>query len=122
MSGMKDHFLADTPARDYFAPYQPHSETSYEAAKAIQKHMGPLHEKVLAYLRQTPNGATDEQIIDALGLGPSTVRPRRIELTQRNLVQNSGRYALAKSGRRATVWVLTQSPEQEGRSTVPLLD
>lgn len=120
MSGSMKDLLGDTPAAEYFPAFQSHSAPSYEAARSIQKHIGPLHEKVLAYLRQTPAGATDEQIIEALGLGPSTVRPRRIELTQRGVIKDSGRYALTKSNRRATVWTLAQSERGPYSSAPPL--
>jgi len=66
-------------------------------------------QRVLAYLTEHPEGATDEQIADALGLAGNTARPRRRELEQSNLIKDSGRYALTKSGRKATLWVLAQS-------------
>ena len=88
------------------APYQRHSTTSREAARSIGKQTNGLQRRVLDYFKDHPEGATDEQLIDGIGLGASTVRPRRIELVQLNLIKDSGRYALTKSGRRATVWIL----------------
>lgn len=94
--------LSDDP---FVPPFQRHSDTSRQAAQSIAKNIGPMHERVLAYLKNHPQGATDEQIIDGTGLG-QTARPRRIELQQRNLIKDSGRYALTRSGRRATLWCL----------------
>ena len=88
-------------------PFQRHSETSRDAAQSIAKHIGALHHRVLAYLKNHPQGATDEQISDGTVLRESTALARRVELTQANLVKDSGRYALTRSWRKATVWVTT---------------
>jgi hypothetical protein len=106
MNSMKD-MLGDTPYMEMFAPFQPHSETSREAARSIAKQIGPLHQKIIAYLTEHRDGATDEAMFDALGMNPSTLRPRRIELVRAGRVKDSGRYALTKSLSKATVWCLT---------------
>jgi hypothetical protein len=43
-----------------------------------------------------------------LGMNPSTQRPRRIELCQRNLIVDSGTTRLTTSGRKAVVWKAKQ--------------
>lgn len=102
MNALKDHYFGDTP----FVPYQPHSETSREAAQAISKHIGPMHERVLSYLRRHPEGATDNALCEALDLKGSTLRPRRIELVEAGLVVDSGRYHRDDdSKRKSTVWI-----------------
>ncbi len=84
------------------------SPTSREAATRIRKAIGPLHEKVLAYLNANPSGATDEELIEALSASkPNTIRPRRIELTAIGKVKDSGTTRQTHSGRRAVVWVVT---------------
>lgn len=104
MSGFKA--LLDDPYDALYAPpFQSHSQTSRDAAQSITKHVSPLHQRVLNYLKQHPQGATDEQIIDGIGLGASTVRPRRIELVQLNIIKDSGCYERTRSGRKATLWV-----------------
>lgn len=103
MSGLKDALLGDTP---YVPPFQHHSDTSREAALAIAPRVTELQRRVLDYLKEHPQGATDEQLIDGTGLNPSTLRPRRRELQQANIIKDSGRYALTHSGRRAIVWVV----------------
>lgn len=118
MSGFKAQ-LADPYDADYPSaypsvswpipapPFQPHSTTSRDAARSIAKHSGHDRQRVLAYLKQHPEGATDEAMGFALGLSGNTLRPRRRELQQAGLVKDSGRYELTASKRRATVWVST---------------
>lgn len=82
---------------------QPHSPTSIAAAERIEPAAETLRGKALNYLRSV-NGATDEQIQQALGLNPSTARPRRVELTEKGLVVESGEARKTSSGRWAVVW------------------
>jgi hypothetical protein len=49
-------------------------------------------------------GATDEEIQTALDMNPSTQRPRRVELVDQGLIQDSGRTRLTRSKRAAAVW------------------
>ena len=87
------------------APYQRHSDTSRAAAEDIEQSMGRLQARVYAFLAQ--NGpATDEMMQSALGMNPSTQRPRRIELLGKGLVCDSGRRALTKSRRHAFLWAV----------------
>jgi hypothetical protein len=63
-------------------------------------------EKVLAFVRSRGReGATDEEIQEALGMNPSTERPRRIELYKVDLVYDSGTLRPTRSGRKAVVWM-----------------
>lgn len=120
MSGIKDAFLGDTLERDFIPPFQAHSTTSREAAQSISGHVTRLQQRVLDYLEQHPDGATDEQLGEALSLGGSTLRPRRRELRQAGLVIDSKRYALSKSGRRSTLWVIKpESPQDRGPKLWP---
>ena len=87
-------------------PAQRHSETSVEAAEAIAPAAATLRLLVLAVLRKAgADGMTDEEMLAATGLQPSTGRPRRIELMQAGHVRDSGRKRETKSGRRAVVWI-----------------
>lgn len=105
MSGSMKDLLGDEPyVPTYIPPYQHHSPTSREAAHSIAPRVSALHQRVLDYLKHNPDGATDEMLIDALHLNASTLRPRRIELVNLGLVKDSTRYALTRSGRRATIW------------------
>lgn len=88
------------------APFVAHSVTSAEAAQKITKHIGPLHEKLLAFLAARPDGATDEQMQMGIPMVQSTQRPRRRELQIDNRLKDSGRVTKTKSGRNAVVWIL----------------
>lgn len=84
-------------------PFQKHSETSKDAADKAKPSAATLRGRVREFLR-THGPATDEQIQDALGMNPSTQRPRRIELVTAGFVRDSGSVRKTKSGRAATVW------------------
>jgi DNA-binding IclR family transcriptional regulator len=62
---------------------------------------GTLRAKVLEEIKRGPK--TDEQLIDALEMNPSTLRPRRVELVNLGLIEPDGT-ALTKSGRKALLW------------------
>lgn len=98
--------------RDLFwqpPPRQQHSPTSTEAAEAIEPRADTLRAQVLDYLRMcNVNGATDEEMQLALGMNPSTQRPRRVELVNAGLVVDSGRTRPTASGRAAVVWVVAK--------------
>lgn len=59
---------------------------------------------------QEPPRASDEQISAALGMNPSTARPRRIELVRAGLVREVGTVQSA-ARRRAHLWGVI--PEDE---------
>ncbi len=98
---MQQRSLFDTGT----TPYQPSSDTSREAAVAIQPHLNKLQSKVLRFLTERgEHGATDEEIQTALEMSPSTQRPRRIELAGKGLIVKSEEKRKTKSGRSAQVW------------------
>lgn len=81
------------------------SKTSTQAALEIEPRSGTLRAKVLAELRNHPDGLTDDEMQTHLSMNPSTQRPRRIELVEAKLVKDSGRTRLTQSRRQAVVWV-----------------
>lgn len=92
-------------------PFQPHSETSHDAAEKAEPHAGTERARVLAHLESVGTyGATDEEIQIALGMNPSTQRPRRVELQKAGQVEEAcnvfGQKLQRKttSGRNAQVW------------------
>jgi hypothetical protein len=100
--------------RDLFSQYDPdapaqlHSPTSQAAAADVQPRAATLRRAVLDWLASRgETGGTDEEGIEATGIGPSTYRPRRIELWLGGFVRDSGQVRLTRSNRRATVWVAT---------------
>lgn len=86
------------------APYQPHSPESRAAAADLSSSkLGALQLRVLEEIHRT-GGSTDEEIAHALGMNPSTARPRRIELERRGLIRKAGHGRRTSSGRQAAVW------------------
>ena len=85
------------------APVQSHSATSIAAGESMRGKTATLREQVLQALTMRP--MTDEQLSDHLNLNPSTCRPRRIELVQRQLVKSVG-VVKSRSGRSMNVWGL----------------
>ena len=107
---MSDYYLdtaariADLPLFTQRAPSARGSVTSAQAADSLDATtLNALQRRVLALLRENPHGMTDEEQQAALGMNPSTQRPRRIELVRRGLVVECGTRRTA-SGRMATVW------------------
>ena len=99
--------LFDVVEREKLPPHQRHSVTSKCAAVAIASDSATLRESVRRHLVWCGiTGATDEEIQNALGMNPSTQRPRRIELVKRGVVVDSGTTRKTTSGRSATVWIV----------------
>jgi hypothetical protein len=98
-------------------PSQRHSRTSRAAAAQIKHRVGPLHQKLLNYLREHPRGASDEQLMDALNLGGNTERPRRRELQLMGYICDSGRRTITRSNRQAVMWVVSPPGELIKRPT-----
>lgn len=83
------------------------SETSQEAARRQQPTK--LHkDRLLVYqaLLGSPDGLTDEELVERTGLLANTARPRRIDLVADGAVVDSGRVRLTRSGRKAVIWVV----------------
>ena len=87
--------MSDESTLDLFAPrtapYQAHSDTSYDAAREIEGDLGALRRQVLDAIVASPEGLTDEEIVAATKMRSNTARPRRIELVKKNLVVDSER-------------------------------
>lgn len=77
------------------------SVTSQAAADAIAPHLNRMERIVFEALKREP--MTDLELIEVTGLGQSA-RPRRIKLTERGLVEDSGTTRKTASGRQAVVW------------------
>ena len=89
-------------------PAHSNLDSSLDAAVEIHPHIARLQGVVLEAVRNTgSHGATDQELEALTGLGGSTVRPRRLELEARGLVEWKGYYRCTKSGRRSRVWVAT---------------
>jgi transcription initiation factor IIE alpha subunit len=87
------------------APAVRGSRTSAAAADSLgPETLNRLHKAVLAYIAGRGDGCTDEEIAQALGMNPSTARPRRIELMRAGLIEQAGTKRTT-SGRMAVVWM-----------------
>lgn len=91
------------------APYQPHSQTSVDAAGSLDDLTARQEEVLVAFLSRGARGFTDEELIYAIsrqnGRGPNSIRPRRVELFEAGHVHDSGQTRTTRAGRNAVVWV-----------------
>lgn len=90
------------------APYQRHSDTSKEAARAMTGRCSTMEVEVLNVITECQNaggdGMTDDELIVAFGT--HSVRPRRIYLALLGKLRDSGTTRKTRSGRKAVVWAL----------------
>ena len=93
--------------------YQSHSPTSAEAAEKAEPKAGTWRACVLRAIRAHGKiGVTDDDLQFVLNLNPSTLRPRRIELVNAGLVEDSGETRKTRSGRQAVVWRAVPAKEK----------
>lgn len=87
------------------------TDTSDAAAASLTlEQINDGHRRVLnALWRHRERGLTDEEIQHLGGLNPSTERPRRGELVEAGMVEETEERRATKSGRMAKVWKLTAS-------------
>lgn len=82
--------------------------TSRAAALAVFPRTGTQRGDVLDEIIGAGSfGMTDAELQRALGMNPSTERPRRIELVQGGWVMDSGRKRASAGADVSIVWVLT---------------
>lgn len=84
-------------------------DTSFSALLEIEGSAATIRGLILREII-AKDGATDEELEKALGIKGSTQRPRRRELEQQGLIQDSGLRRLTSSGREAIVWVAVEDP------------
>lgn len=91
-------------------PRAPQSETSRAAADALDAEtVSAMERRIVVLLRERgADGATDQEMQEALGMPVSTQVPRRNALMGRGWVGDGGERRPTRSGRPATVWVLTR--------------
>lgn len=91
--------------REGTAPHVQHSQTSRDAAAAIEPHLSRLKQLIFEYVKSCgPAGATCDDAEVALGLAHQTCSARFRELKQVQLIVQAGRRP-TRSGRAADVWV-----------------
>lgn len=84
-------------------PPASNATTSREAAEAIAPKVPGLRGAVLRVIKNL-DGATCDEVCDALELNGNTVRPRIRELVQAGRVYDSGETRRLASGRKAIIW------------------
>jgi len=86
-------------------PFQPgfkQGGTSMEAAQSMSERAPTLRDRVLAVLTRKP--ATADELADALGETPFSIRPRCTELVRMGRITETNERRRNESGRMATVW------------------
>lgn len=91
------------------APFVAHSDTSRAAAASMKPHLGRVARRVYDEIaRRGADGATDDEIEEALDLTHQTASARRRELVQLDSVVDSGRRRATRRGRSAVVWIAAE--------------
>ena len=111
--GSRERARAPARARkDREPPVARDQPTSVRAGRRIRLPAKTFRGQVLDALRA--GAKTDEEICRATGLRGSSVRPRRLELVQEGLVEDSGQVRPTHSGRDAIVWRIKEPNEGTG--------
>ena len=94
--------------------YQQHSETSRAAAVKILSTADTLRGDVYRFIVKNKSwGATDEEMQKGLRMNPSTQRPRRVELCEMGVIEDSNKQRKTSSGRWAVVWSVSKPKRQQ---------
>lgn len=118
------------PHTDEGLPYVG-QETSREAAEAAAEFADSKRKRVANAIHthttspfkpQYDPGITDQEGQGITGIGPQTYTPRRKELSDRGLVEDSGKTRRTRSGCRAIVWVSTVRMTQDVLDTGSVKD
>jgi len=108
------------PSTSKPAPSVAASATSEPAARRITPHLTRLQQQVLEFVRgRGDQGATHEEMAEALGLHPDTAFAARAELRDGGLVVDSGRTRATVAGWRATVWTVSFSWPPSPQPAIP---
>ena len=91
------------------------SATSQAAAQSITQDTNGQRAAVLEFIRSMNVwGATDQEVQQQLDMGGSTQRPRRRELQQAGLIEDSGQTRPTCAGRQAILWVAVRTTNKNG--------
>lgn len=80
-----------------------------DAAPLVAKLAGTHGDRVLELIRQTPEGLTDFEIAEALGMYLSSVNATRNTLMKRGFVRATGATRPSGRGGTAKVWAAVRS-------------
>lgn len=88
-------------------PHQSHSDTSTSAALSIAPKFGTMTRDVLVNLTKYPNGLTDEEAQNIMGMQGNSYRPCRVTLMDRGFVADTGDRRKTNQRKDAVVWSVT---------------
>jgi hypothetical protein len=88
-------------------PHQSHSDTSTSAALSIAPKFGTMAREVLVNFTKYPNGLTDEEAQNIMGMQGNSYRPCRVTLMDRGFVSDSGERRKTNQRKEAVVWAVT---------------
>ena len=82
-------------------------ETALDAADSIDHgHLTALRRRILEALKALGGSATAEELCDRTGIAWNTLTPRLHPMALMGVIQHSGEFRRARSGRRQIVWRL----------------
>lgn len=90
--------------------------TSRAAADGNETNSGNQRSRIYRLIVQH-GGATDEELSEATGIKPDSVRPRRGELVELGFVRDSGQTRKNRAGEQVIVWLATGLPYDEAQAT-----
>lgn len=90
-------------ATHVYLPHEP-TGTQVATAAAVLPKTGTQRRAVYDAIARRVEGSTDEEVAAMLRLGLNSVRPRRLELVEMELVEDSGICRRTQSGHDAIVW------------------
>jgi hypothetical protein len=93
------------------APGYQRTDTSYDAAKAIESETSRLQRKSLAAIRAAGDqGLTMEETADAVGEHRHSIQPRLSELRAKKMIRDGGKRRQLASGKNGICWVAVDGP------------
>jgi hypothetical protein len=98
------------------APGWKEPTTSRDAALAIAPKARTLEARVFAFLQDRGPHTADE-VADALGISPFSIRPRFSALLARRLIEETGERHKNESGHAAKVWRVRNIQRERDRET-----
>lgn len=104
--------MTDHPYPPSGAPFVAGSDTSEAAAESLEPSLNRLEAQVFsAIAARGEQGVTDDELELMTGLRHQTVSARRRTLVLKQLICDSTRRRLTRSGRSAVVWIVQAGPK-----------
>tara|TARA_R110000737_G_scaffold210589_1_gene228265 strand:- start:41 stop:331 length:291 start_codon:yes stop_codon:yes gene_type:complete len=88
-----------------FAAARGKTDTSEQAADAIDPHAPDLRSRVYRHIKRHSFGKTTSELTEDLGHQYSGIQPRTSELREKGLIKDSGERRKNRGGRNEIVWM-----------------